>query len=173
MLIFCGNFWRTHVGASFWGSEKKIKYGNALVLLKKSSRTIFPVPEAPKNKIWICVDFGRFFHFSNILEWWDPEKAPRVGFEPTRDFGCPARLRAFGALPLDHSRACGVKGVHIAVMCGRTLKKWRISQSGDCKMTTLWRRNRFLKVTIWRLPFGGTFWLAGWPGRSAVFSFNY
>ena len=32
-------------------------------------------------------------------------------------------------------------------------------------MTTLWRRNRFLKVTIWRLPFGGTFWLAGLAGR--------
>ena len=122
MLIFCGNFWRTHVGASFWGSEKKIKYGNALVLLKKSSRTIFPVPEAPKNKIWICVDFGRFCQFFQFVgtSWWGSEKAPRVGFEPTRDFGCPARIRAFGALPLDHSRACGFKGVHIAVMCGRT-----------------------------------------------------
>ena len=32
-----------------------------------------------------------------------------------------ARLRAFGALPLDHSRGCGFKGVYIAVMCGRTL----------------------------------------------------
>ena len=32
-------------------------------------------------------------------------------------------------------------------------------------MTTLWGRNRFLKVTIWRLPFGGTFWLAGLAGR--------
>ena len=30
-------------------------------------------------------------------------------------------------------------------------------------MTTLWRRNRFLKVTIWRLPFGGT--LPGLAGR--------
>ena len=45
------------------------------------------------------------------------------------------------------------------------IKKEVVSQSGDCKMTTLWKRNRFLKVTIWRLPFGGTFWLAGFAGR--------
>ena len=123
MSTFSANFCTTHVGASFWDSERKIKYVNTLILLYFLLRTIFPVPEAPKNKIWICVDFGRFSQFSNIFgaSWWDPEKAPRVGFEPTRDFGCPALLRAFGALPLDHSRACGFKGVHIAVMCGRTL----------------------------------------------------
>ena len=47
------------------------------------------------------------------------EKAPRVGFEPTRDFGCPfPGLRCLTTRPQPRLR---VKGVQIAVMCGRTL----------------------------------------------------
>ena len=47
------------------------------------------------------------------------EKAPRVGFEPTRDFGCPfPGLRCLTTRPQPRLR---VKGVQIAVMCGRTV----------------------------------------------------
>ena len=48
--------------------KKKIKYGNALVLLKKESRIIFPGPEAKKNKIGFCFDFGSFAEFSKLSE---------------------------------------------------------------------------------------------------------
>ena len=33
-----------------------------------TSETIFPVPEATKNKIRVCVDFGRFVQFSKFSE---------------------------------------------------------------------------------------------------------
>ena len=63
----------THVGASFWGSEKKRKQGNALVLLHKLSRTNFPVPEARKNKttifVRICYTFTILFQIFGTSNW--------------------------------------------------------------------------------------------------------
>ena len=48
------------------------------------------------------------------------------------------------------------------------IKKVVISENSEKQMTTLWKRNRFFKVKIWRNP-----WLAGWHARSAIFSFDY
>ena len=50
------------------------------------------------------------------------------------------------------------------------IKKVIISENSEKQMTTLWGRNWFFKVNIWRDPVG---WLAGWHARSAIFSFNY
>ena len=47
---------------------RKKKKENALVLLQKSSRIIFPGPEATKKKIGFCFDFGRFAEFSKLSE---------------------------------------------------------------------------------------------------------
>ena len=133
-----------------------------------------PSPKLRKIKYEFALILVVFVNFSKLSEPHHeaPKKRRAWDSNPRATSAVLSRAFASGATTRPQPRL-RVKGVHIAVMCGRTLKKWRISQSGDCKMTTLWRRNRFLKVTIWRLPFGGTFWLAGSPGRSAVFSFNY
>ena len=70
-MIFSGNFCTTHVGTSFWDSEKKNRIRNALVLLQNRSTTIFPVPETTKNKIWFCVHFGSFVNFGTSF--WDSQ----------------------------------------------------------------------------------------------------
>ena len=47
----------------------------------------------------------------------------------------------------------------------KTYQKVIISESGDCKMTTLMRRDRFLAMKSWqRLWLGWLGWLAGWLG---------
>ena len=125
-----------------------------------------PSPKLRKIKYGFALILVVFLYFPTFSEPHDeiPKKRRAWDSNPRATSAVLSRAFTSGATTRPQPRL-RVKGVHIAVMCGRTLKKWRISQSGDCKMTTLWRRNRFLKVTIWRLPFGGTFWLAGFAGR--------
>ena len=71
--------------------------------------------------------------------------------------------------PVKISETISYLGIQIKI---NYIKKVVISENSQNKMTTLWIRNRFLGVEIWRLVLAC--WHAGWLARSAVFSiFRY
>ena len=58
------------------------------------------------------------------------EKAPRVGFEPTRDFSRPFQGMRQWWLPLRHGRGCGLRG---------SGSRW--CAAGRCRKSMIFRRN--------------------------------
>ena len=107
-----------------------------------------------------------FLYFPTFSEPQDeiPKKRRAWDSNPRATSAVLSRAFASGATTRPQPRL-RVKGVHIAVMCGRTLKKWCISQSGDCKImeTQSIFKGYHLAVTIWCNLLAG--WLAGLAGR--------
>ena len=98
--------------------------------------------ECIKNNVFFLSKYVIFHHFRSEkstrryvnsifdVRYGLREKAPRVGFEPTRDFSRPFQGMRQWWLPLRHGRGCGLRG---------SGSRW--CAAGRCRKSMIFRRN--------------------------------